>query len=219
MLNAFLTEDLSAPQVYPLLRSMIRKRAVMGDLVQSISSATDITTISPRIVEVQPTNRPPESEQYSISEGMPVKPGSVWVQVWNTTPRDPGEITTYLNNAKRQKFNTVLEKGKSLKEGTFQVGSGEFSLSGDGFTRLVLMGTVPGARTIPIGPNAQGIMRYFDATDVQIASLVTSVSNFMDSISAQESALRDSIAAATTLAELEAIDIETGWPNNSQEVV
>lgn len=215
-LYALLTSDLTAVQTYPLTKTMVRRKAVMGSLVKMTSAATDITSIDPRIVQVQPTSKPPVSEQHTIVELDPVKNGSgIWQQTWDTVPLSPADRTEKLNALKKAKWGQVVKKGEQLRTGKFTIGTGEFDLSGDGFTRIVLMGVVPGARTIPIGPNATGIERYFDADASQVSALVSSVSGFMDAIAARESALRDRIATATTYAELEAINIESGWPRNA----
>ena len=212
MSYALLTEDLAAVQLYPAT-----KQTVASQFGLFYSNATQLTAMleAGRIVPVQPTARPADSETYTVQEGTPEFSGGQWQQVWNTVALDPSQQTDKLNSLKLLKWQEVRATGDGLRNGTFQVGTGEFDLSGDGFTRLVLMGVVPGARTVPIGPNAIGVERYFNATAQQVADLVADVSAFIDAIAAKESALRDSIEAATTLAELAAIDTTTGWPANS----
>ena len=213
---ALLDSGLTTVEKYPLTAPMVRRFADVNDIAVMTSSATDITSISPRIVAVQPNPKPADTEAVDYVEADPVKDGGgIWQQTWTSVPLDAGEQTAKLNGYKRGKWNTVRQKGQALRTGKYVVGPGELDLSGDGFTRLVLMGVVPGARTVPIGQNAQGIETYFNATAQQIADLVADVSTFIDAIAAKESALRDSIAAATTLAELNSIDIDTGWPANS----
>lgn len=217
MRYALLSPDLQTVQRYPLTRSMITKSGKVGDLAVMISSKTDITGISPRIVEVLQTEKPEKSEAYIVKEGTPVKVGNDWTQVWDQVALDAGEQTARLNSLKRATFEKVLEIGKSLRTGTYSVGPGEFDLSGDGFSRLILMGVVPGPRTVAIGENKQGIMQYFSATANQVANLVQDVSDFIDAIAANESALKDAIAAATNYSELQAIDINSGWPDPSPQ--
>lgn len=212
---ALLNKDLNAVQRYPLTKSMVADFGKVGDLAVMVSQATNVTALSPRIVEVIPTTKPAESEAYRVEEGTPAKFGNEWRQVWQQIDLDAGEQTARLNSLKRATFEKVLEIGKSLRTGTYSVGSGEFDLSGDGFSRLILMGVVPGPRTVAIGENEQGIMQYFSATANQVANLVQDVSDFIDAIAANESALKDAIAAATSYSELQAIDINSGWPDPS----
>lgn len=211
MSYALLNSEKTAVQQYPITKRMISK---LFNIM--ISNATDITGIleSGRVVPVQPAARPSESAEYFISEGVPIKSGANWIQVWNTVPLDSDDQTAKLNQEKLLKWKEVIRIGEGLRTGTFQVGPGEFDLSGDGFTRIVMMAAVPGARTVPIGQNANGIENYFEATANQVVNLVSSVSAFIDAIHANEKSLRDQIAAATTLSELNAIDTNAGWPSN-----
>lgn len=212
MSYALLTADKTAVQQYPVSRRQIAR---LFNIM--ISNATEITSIleAGRVVPVQPTARPADSAAYEIVEGAPVKSGANWVQVWNTIPLDAGEQTTKLNQAKLLKWKSVVAKGNGLRSGKFAAGPGEFDLSGDGFARIVMMGVAPGARVVPIGQNAQGIERYLNATGPQVAALVAAISNYIDATYARESALRDAIAAANSIAELDAIDVNSGWPSNS----
>lgn len=212
---ALLTKDLSAIQIYPLTREMVMRREAVGSLAVMISRKTDITKISPRIVRLQATPRPPESETYTITSGVPVKQDEVWVEVWETTPRTPEETEQFLNREKKAKFAEVRKKGADLRSGKFTIGQGQFDLSGDGFARIVLMAAIPGPRTIPIGPAENGVERYLAATGQQIDTLVTAVSTFIDETYANESTLRDLIEQAATLQEVRQIDINQGWPGAS----
>lgn len=194
---------------YPLdIRRFFKKAMDMR-----YNSGLDVEAVTGgRVVPVQATAKPADSHTYRIRQVAPVKNGSIWEQAWTTEPLTAQEQTRKLNKAKLELFEKVQARGNALRNGSFSFGPGEIDLNGNGKALIAFYAASPGARTVPIGPDSNGIGRYRNATAPQVAALVNAVTSFVDSTYTREAALKNDIQAAADFTELAAIDINAGWP-------
>jgi hypothetical protein len=156
---------------------------------------------------VTDTSKPlPSSKMKRIHLDGAILSGSSWVQNWV-------ELDIYSNdadgiaNAKRVFSSEVSAKASTVRDGGTTIAG--LGLATNAAARSLLAGAKVGGKA-----NRKVVTRTGRAnlSKVDFDALVAGVDDFIQAVFDNEYDLLEAIDAATTLAEIEAIDITVGWP-------
>jgi Domain of unknown function (DUF4376) len=191
---------------YPLTREEIKARFT------NVSWPSNGTFAPPAgYVEVAP-NKPATTWNQIATEGAPIFNSGVWTESWTVTAMSPAEEAAALAATKAGLLATLANKRWEKETGGMTYSG--FALSTDATSQTKYIGAVVGAQMDPTvtlkWKMADGQFVTLDAA--AIVGVAMAVRGHVQACFDREAELKATIEAATTPAEIAAVNISTGWP-------